>query len=139
MILIILLDVGKHKWRMNQQQLGKMRWYVHWITGLANCGIILQFLILYFIDKNKDQNDTLSDHQKVMILYSINIFLICFVSLLQWWHFRYRIKSVEFHKTKLFLIFAILFFAYLIRVILNQSTTIQTTVLCYNVPHPWAW
>lgn len=66
-----------------------------------------------------------------MILYSINVFLICSVSLLQWWHFRYRIKSVEFHKSKLFLIFAILFFAYLIRVILNRMTKIQTDVLCY--------
>lgn len=120
MILIIMLDVGKHKLRMNQQQLGNMRWYVHWITGLANCGVIVQFLVIFIIRMGEDKNSVSPDHEKVMILYSINIFLICAVSLLQWWHFRYRIKSVEFHKSKLFLIFAILFVAYTIRVILNQ-------------------
>ena len=106
MILIILLDVGKHNWHMNQQQLSNMRWYIHWITGLANCAVILQFIVIFLINLSKrSSSDDSSDHEKVMILYSINVFLICSVSLLQWWHFRYRIKSVQFHKSKLFLIF----------------------------------
>jgi hypothetical protein len=94
MILIILLDVGKHKWHMNQQQLNKMRWYVHWVTGLANCAVIVQFIVIFLINLDEDKKIKSPDHEKVMILYSINVFLICSVSLLQWWHFRYRIKSV---------------------------------------------
>jgi hypothetical protein len=74
-----------------------------------------------------------------MILYYVNVGLICLVSGLQWWHFRYRVKGVEFDKSKLILIFAILFVAYLFRAIINQQTELQLYIMCYNYPNNWAW
>jgi hypothetical protein len=57
----VLLDLGKYKWNMNSKKLGNMRWYIHWIMGLANFAVIVQFLVSFFRHKSGDYNDK-TDH-----------------------------------------------------------------------------
>lgn len=74
-------------------------------------------------------------------LYFSGAALVCIVNILQWIHIKYRVKSVQFHKTKLMMISLILFVSYIIRGIMNISNLVdfQKRLQCYSFPNNYLW
>lgn len=53
LLLIIMIDMAKHKWMFNERQIRHMRNWVHVVVGLLNCAIITYFIATFFININK--------------------------------------------------------------------------------------
>ena len=135
LLLIIMVDMGKHRFLYSDQRLRKMRAWLHVIVGLLDFAIILYFFASFFVSSGEVE----SDHKSVAILYYFGAALVCIVNLLQWVHIKYRVKSVQFHKTKLMAIFAILLVSYLLRGILNSAGVVTqlNQLNCKNFPYNW--
>ena len=127
-----------------------MRNWLHIVVGLLDCAIIgmkkimviyYSILVYFIVSFTTTLDKKESDHISVAILYYFAAALVCVVNILQWIHIKYRVKSVQFHKTKLMAIFAILFISYLLRGILNTTSVVSSLnwLNCYNYPFNWGY
>ena len=80
LLLIILIDMGKHRLLYSDARLRKIRTWVHVVVGLLDFAIILYFFATFFLSLDKEDSKT--DHTSVAVLYFFVSGLICIVNIL---------------------------------------------------------
>ncbi len=78
LLLIIMVDMGKHRFLYSDQRLRRMRTWLHVVVGLLDFAIILYFFASFFLSTGEAE----SDHKSVAILYFFGAALVCIVNLL---------------------------------------------------------
>ena len=80
LLLIIMVDMGKHRFLFSSQRLLRMRTWLHVVVGLLDFAIILYFFASFFLTSTTGEAE--SDHKSVAILYFFAAALVCIVNLL---------------------------------------------------------
>jgi hypothetical protein len=78
LLLVIMSDMGKHRWQFTEAKLLTLRYWIHTCVGLLNCGILVYFLLTFFLDHDNHEND----HVSVAVLYFFAAGLVCVVNIL---------------------------------------------------------